>query len=490
MLIYTDGACKGNGKDTDAAGGYGVFMDDGRGNVRHIWGGESATTNNRMELMAAIVALKNAPKNMPLDIYTDSNYVQKGISEWVSGWKKRGWKKADGKPVLNQELWQQLDELNSPQVRWHWVKGHNGEYGNEMADMLANRGVGGFGDEYVQGDAQGFFAPLLPTPDDDLSSNDLSNNPSKADYTPAFDHQAVNQMTNDHFTDHIFVANSLDDRPDHDFLNQHHASNTLDNHSFSANFDKHSNDNTPVYDGDTSRFNPYFVPILPTPINQGKPERQLIMDTETTGFEDQNGDRIVEVGMIELIGRKFTGEKLHVYLNPDKQMDDEVIRVHGISNEFLVDKPRFGEVAAQIYEFIKGAQLVAHNASFDMRFLNMEFKKAGFDDLNNQVTVLDTLALAKQMYPGQKNSLDALVKRLNVGKQDRTFHGALLDSEILAEVYLAMTGGQVALAIDEHIQDDDEVYHDENLAHLAHLLVRTISDDAGDRAWRQAHIKA
>lgn len=245
-------------------------------------------------------------------------------------------------------------------------------------------------------------------------------------------------------------------------------------------------EDTPVYDGDTSRANPYFVPILPTPINHGKPERQLIMDTETTGFEDQNGDRIVEVGMVEMVGRKFTGEKLHVYLNPDKIMDDEVIRVHGISNEFLTDKPRFADVADKIYAFMEGAELVAHNATFDMRFLKMEFAKAGYPNFENDVTVLDTLALAKQMYPGQKNSLDALVKRLDVGKKDRTFHGALLDSEILAEVYLAMTGGQVALAIDQEETEQEETQQHEDLSALAHLLASTLSNQSADSAWRAA----
>lgn len=466
MIIYTDGACKGNGKDTNAKGGYGVLIDDERGNIRHIWGGEQPTTNNRMELMAAIVALQNTPTDAPLDIYTDSNYVQKGISEWIGAWKKRNWKKSDGKPVLNQALWQQLDDLSQDRlINWHWVKGHHGNHGNETADMLANRGLTSHGDAYVQGNADGFFANYAHH-----ANNPDTNNAHHSHLEPNNHPEPKSAPTPDLHTPTLDTALNTPNTP---------TLNTPINH-----------DTTPIYDGDTSRYNPYFRPLLPPPINQGKPERQLIMDTETTGFEDNNGDRIVEVGMIEMIGRKFTGEKLHVYLNPDKQMDDEVIRVHGISNEFLVDKPRFADVAAQIYEFIKGAELVAHNASFDMRFLNMEFKKAGFHDLNEQVSVIDTLALAKQLYPGQKNSLDALVKRLNVGKQDRTFHGALLDSEILAEVYLAMTGGQVALAIDEYLPDNQEVEQDENLAHLAHLLVRVAGDHVGDSTWRQTNLKA
>ncbi len=202
------------------------------------------------------------------------------------------------------------------------------------------------------------------------------------------------------------------------------------------------------FDGDTSRANPYFKPLLPHPINKGKANRQLIMDTETTGFEYNNGDRIIEIGIVELVGRKFTGEKLHVYINPNRNepMSEEVLRVHGITDEFLADKPTFDKIAQQVYDFMIGAEVIAHNATFDMNFLNMEFAKVGLKDFARKVKVTDTLAIAKEKYIGQRNSLDALVRRLNVGKQDRSFHGALLDSEILAEVYLAMTGGQVTLA--------------------------------------------
>ncbi|PNK61954.1 DNA polymerase III subunit epsilon [Psychrobacter sp. FDAARGOS_221] len=224
------------------------------------------------------------------------------------------------------------------------------------------------------------------------------------------------------------------------------------------------------FDGDTSRANPHFKPLLPKPIHSGESGRQLIMDTETTGLDALKGDRIIEVGIVELVNRKFTGEKLHVYINPQRGMDEEVIRVHGISEAFLADKPTFDKVAQQLYDFMLGAEVIAHNAPFDISFLSMEFDKVGLTDFAEKITVTDSLVLAKQQYPGQKNTLDALVRRLNVGKMDRTFHGALLDSEILAEVYLAMTGGQVALAIDEDIQTEGASSH-ANFSHLADKLL-------------------
>lgn len=206
----------------------------------------------------------------------------------------------------------------------------------------------------------------------------------------------------------------------------------------------------PEFNGDTQTLN-VFIPLLPLAKNHNVSNRQLIMDTETTGFEATGGDRIIEIGIVELINRKPTGEKLHVYINPNKEMDEDVIRVHGITNAFLADKPTFEQIGQAVYDFMLGAELVAHNAPFDMSFLVAEFNRLGLTEFANLVTVTDSLVIAKQQYAGQRNTLDALVKRLNVGKQDRTFHGALLDAEILAEVYLAMTGGQVSLGIDDSI---------------------------------------
>ncbi len=161
---------------------------------------------------------------------------------------------------------------------------------------------------------------------------------------------------------------------------------------------------TPKFDGDTSRANPYFIPLLPKPIHRHESDRQLIMDTETTGLDPLKGDRIIEVGIVEMIGRKFTGEKLHVYINPQRGMDDEVIRIHGISEAFLTDKPTFDQVAQSLYDFMDGAEIIAHNATFDMNFLNMEFAKVGMNDFAERVQVTDSLVMAKQQYPGQKNT--------------------------------------------------------------------------------------
>lgn len=180
---------------------------------------------------------------------------------------------------------------------------------------------------------------------------------------------------------------------------------------------------------------------------QAQGPRQLILDTETTGFYFQDGDRIIEVGAIEMINRKLTGSSIHIYINPEKPVGDSV-DVHGITDEFLLDKPKYAEIAEPLFEYLKGAEIIAHNASFDMNFLDMEFKRAGLPTLSEVCEVTDTLALAKNKHPGQKNSLDALVRRYEIPARDRTFHGALLDAEILSDVYLAMTGGQVSFDMD------------------------------------------
>lgn len=239
----------------------------------------------------------------------------------------------------------------------------------------------------------------------------------------------------------------------------------------------------PIFDGDTSRANPNFRPLLPKPIHRQEANRQLIMDTETTGLDPTKGDRIIEVGIVEMVNRKFTGEKLHVYINPLRGMDEVVIRIHGISEAFLTDKPTFDQIAKPLYDFMDGAELIAHNAPFDISFLSMEFNKVGITDFEQRVKVTDSLAMAKQQYPGQRNTLDALVRRLDVGKQDRTFHGALLDSEILAEVYLAMTGGQVTLAIEEDSQTDGAPTAHANFAHLAALLLESTVDNTTNQSW-------
>ncbi len=172
--------------------------------------------------------------------------------------------------------------------------------------------------------------------------------------------------------------------------------------------------------------------------------RQVVLDTETTGLEVGRGHRIIEIGCVELSERRPTGRTLHHYFNPERSVDDGALAVHGISNEFLRDKPRFAEIAIHIVEFIRGAELIIHNAAFDVAFLDMELAlaDAAHGNVAQHAQVLDTLLLAREKYPGQKNNLDALCKRLSIDNSHRDLHGALLDAQLLAEVYLAMTGGQ------------------------------------------------
>jgi len=177
--------------------------------------------------------------------------------------------------------------------------------------------------------------------------------------------------------------------------------------------------------------------------------RQIVLDTETTGLEPSQGHRIIEIGCVELVNRRLTGRHYHQYLQPDREIDEGAIEVHGISNEFLADKPRFADVVDDFLEFVRGAELVIHNAPFDVGFLDHELGLLPENPgpLGRHCTVLDTLALARKKHPGQKNNLDALCKRYEVNNAHRELHGALLDAEILAEVYLMMTGGQTDLLL-------------------------------------------
>lgn len=178
--------------------------------------------------------------------------------------------------------------------------------------------------------------------------------------------------------------------------------------------------------------------------------RQIILDTETTGLETRDGHRIIEIGCVELVNRRLTGNHYHQYIQPERDIDESAIEVHGITDEFLADKPVFATIAAEFLDFIKGAELVIHNAPFDVGFINYEFSLLGsqWGKVLDHCTVLDTLDMARKMHPGQRNSLDALCKRYDIDNSSRTLHGALLDSEILADVYLAMTGGQTLLLLD------------------------------------------
>ena len=187
--------------------------------------------------------------------------------------------------------------------------------------------------------------------------------------------------------------------------------------------------------------------------------RQIVLDTETTGLDPKEGHRIIEVGCVEVINRKVTGNRFHVYINPDREIDDGAIEVHGITNQFLEDKPHYQDIASDLLQYLKGAELVIHNAPFDLGFLNAEYKRVdrAWAGIESHCQVIDTLPMARKMHPGQKNNLDALCKRYMVDNSSRDLHGALLDAEILAEVYLAMTGGQTSLSLNAGSdQQDDE----------------------------------
>jgi len=184
--------------------------------------------------------------------------------------------------------------------------------------------------------------------------------------------------------------------------------------------------------------------------------RQIVLDTETTGLEFSEGHRIIEIGCVEVVNRRFSGNTYHQYIKPDREIDAAAAEVHGITNEFLADKPAFADIVGDLIEFVRSAELIIHNAAFDVGFINYELTRAAEEGkgawlegeiprIDRLCTVTDSLALARSLHPGQKNDLDSLCKRYGVDNSQRTFHGALLDAEILADVYLAMTGGQAVL---------------------------------------------
>ncbi len=186
--------------------------------------------------------------------------------------------------------------------------------------------------------------------------------------------------------------------------------------------------------------------------------RQIVLDTETTGLEASQGHRIIEIGCVELANRKLTGNHYHQYINPRREIDQGAIEVHGITNEFLQDKPLFEQIAGDFYEFVRGAELIIHNAPFDVGFLNAELKRLDgqYEAVEQVCRVIDTLVMARGKHPGQRNNLDALCQRYDVDNSQRDLHGALLDAEILADVYLAMTGGQTALQLSESSGEDQD----------------------------------
>jgi DNA polymerase III subunit epsilon len=182
--------------------------------------------------------------------------------------------------------------------------------------------------------------------------------------------------------------------------------------------------------------------------------RQIVLDTETTGLSAENGDRIIEIGCVELLNRKLTGNNLHFYVNPERDSHEDALKVHGISNEFLRDKPKFGQIADALLDYLRDAELIIHNAPFDISFLNKELERLGQPPLKTFVgPIIDSLVMAKEMFPGKRNGLDALCDRLGVDNSSRTLHGALLDAELLADVYINMTRGQDALLMDLEASD-------------------------------------
>ena len=218
--------------------------------------------------------------------------------------------------------------------------------------------------------------------------------------------------------------------------------------------------------------------------------RQIILDTETTGLETSNGHRIIEIGCVELIDRRPSGNHFHQYINPQRESEDGALEVHGISSEFLQDKPLFAEVAADFLEFVDGAELIIHNAPFDIGFLDCELALLQRSDrMSDHVTVLDTLELARDLHPGQRNSLDALCKRYEVDNSSRKLHGALLDAEILADVYLAMTGGQSDLGLSfQAVESADHEPGDMDFAERPPLQVLQANDE--ELAAHEARLQA
>ncbi|ELA08929.1 DNA polymerase III subunit epsilon [Moraxella macacae 0408225] len=500
VIAYTDGACRGNGKANNAKGGFGAVVIFPNGEQLDICGGEVGTTNNRMELLGVIMALENSPANLPIQIYSDSSYVIKGITQWITGWKSKNWAK-----VKNVDLWQRLDlACQQRQIDWQWVKGHAGHTGNEYADQLANQGIDNLPYTNFNKTLKNMTTNTTYPPNtvQDFDNFDNLNHAPNFDELPdsCYQEQFYEHNSQPDLDDHDgdFLLNMLDDdsstsNPTNQTTNKTPPTDNLTTHDEATKqttkqkADKPKSEKNcdngvvftkpatlaehfypfvnnkgafiaqdesliaqrPEFDGNTKTQNLSFIPLLPIAKHQNAANRQLVLDTETTGFDAQGDDRIVEIGVVELINRKPTGEKLHVYINPLRDMDEEVIRVHGIHSEFLAQMPTFAQVGKSVYDFLQGAELIAHNANFDVSFLQAEFARIGLADFEQTISVVDSLAIAKQMYAGQRNTLDALVKRLDVGKKDRTFHGALLDAEILAEVYLAMTGGQVSLGIDD-----------------------------------------
>ncbi|EEY78860.1 DNA polymerase III, epsilon subunit [Acinetobacter calcoaceticus RUH2202] len=410
ITLYVDGACRGN----PGLGGWGAYVITEQGEHK-LFGGEPDTTNNRMELTAAIEGVAFCPTDAHLIIWTDSNYVKQGITEWIHGWKKKNWK-----DVKNPDLWQKLDAVCAGRnIEWHWIKGHAGHAGNEMADELAN--IGADQTALQKKTVQATALQDIKKPEEDW----LLDDPFGFDMAEVTEEDNID-LEQPEEVEMIIVEEEVIEVE----AAEQESKQPINN------------------------IHPQVVVTEAKLQLQGP--RQLILDTETTGFYFQDGDRIIEVGAIEMINRKLTGSSIHIYINPQKPVGDSE-NIHGISDNFLKDKPLYADIADTLFDYLKGAEIIAHNATFDMNFLDMEFRRAGLPALSEVCEVTDTLALAKSKHPGQKNSLDALVRRYEIPARDRTFHGALLDAEILSDVYLAMTGGQVSFDIDALSQSENSL---------------------------------
>ncbi len=451
--LYVDGACRGN----PGKGGWGVYVEYADGQTAEFCGGEPETTNNRMELMAAIEGLARTDAQIPVTERTDSSYVQKGISEWIHGWKKKNWRKSDGGAVKNADLWQKLDQLSHQRkIDWRWIKGHAGHAGNEKADQLANQGLETQGASlaFSTVKSQTIASEITPkTPSITKVAKTSSNAPSASLMDLLLPPEDDLEIENDQ--EELFDEPEWFAAEDQAEFEANEINETL------ASEPQLFEEETAVEISETKQPEAESAPLgivrthntkrLDAFTTSGK--RQLILDTETTGFDPKTGDRIVEIGVIELVNRKLTGNSLHVYLNPQRLVGESE-NIHGLSDAFLSDKPLFKDIVAELIAFLQGTEVIAHNASFDMKFLDAEMQMAGHAPLTDIVTVTDTLAMAKRKHPGQKNNLDALAKRYEVKERDRTFHGALLDAEILADVYLLLTGGQVKLDMDSSEEND------------------------------------
>jgi DNA polymerase-3 subunit epsilon len=218
--------------------------------------------------------------------------------------------------------------------------------------------------------------------------------------------------------------------------------------------------------------------------------RQIVLDTETTGLDPNQGHRVIEIGALELVDRQLTGRQYHVYINPEREIEQGALEVHGITEEFLRDKPRFSEISDDLLAFADGAELVIHNAPFDIGFIDNELSLSGHEhsSITAVATVLDTLELAKDLHPGQRNNLDALCKRYDVDNSSRTLHGALLDAEILADVYLAMTGGQVDLGLSLESPGTAEE-NDDGLFHAGHPALFVLKADDEELRQHQSRLE-